>query len=161
MKLQAQLDKEKELKLQAYDRLEGMRVEMRALEGKDMKSDLWKEKCRELFDICKDLERENDDLRSLVKDANQAHLIGNHEDFDKQPGIVPFGSASLQEPHIIDPSRSTGAASHAQSNLYSRGGERLFSSRTLAAGAPYTLDRVRHSSGFAPQQTGGATLLPG
>lgn len=83
MKMQTQLDKEKELKLQAYDRLEGMRVEMRALEGKDMKSDLWKEKCRELFDICKDLERENDDLRSLVKDANQAHLIGNHEDFDK------------------------------------------------------------------------------
>lgn len=83
MKLQMQLEKEKELKLQAYDRLEGMRVEMRALEGKDMKSDLWKEKCRELFDICKDLERENDDLRSLVKDANQAHLIGTHEDFDK------------------------------------------------------------------------------
>ena len=53
---------ERELKLQAYDRLEGLRVEMRALEGKDMKSDLWKDKCRELFDICKDLERENDDL---------------------------------------------------------------------------------------------------
>jgi hypothetical protein len=44
------------MKLQAYDRLEGLRVEMRALEGKDMKSDLWKDKCRELFDICKELE---------------------------------------------------------------------------------------------------------
>jgi len=47
---------------------------MRALEGKDMKSDLWKDKCRELFDICKDLERENDDLKSLVRDANQAQM---------------------------------------------------------------------------------------
>jgi len=40
-----------------------------------MKSDLWKDKCRELFDICKELERENDDLKGLVKDANQANLL--------------------------------------------------------------------------------------
>ena len=49
------MEQERELKLQAYDRLESLRVEMRALEGKDYKSDLWKEKCRELFDICSDL----------------------------------------------------------------------------------------------------------
>jgi hypothetical protein len=48
---------------------------MRALEGKDVKSDLWKDKCRDLFDMCKDLERENEDLKSLVKDANQANLL--------------------------------------------------------------------------------------
>jgi hypothetical protein len=53
--LKDQLGQERELKLQAYDRLESLRVEMRALEGKDYKSDLWKEKCRELFDICTDL----------------------------------------------------------------------------------------------------------
>ena len=64
------MGRERELKLQAYERLEGLRVEMRALEGKDVKSDLWKDKCRELFDICKDLERENDDLKLLVRDAN-------------------------------------------------------------------------------------------
>jgi hypothetical protein len=64
------LGRERELKLQAYERLEGLRVEMKALEGKDVKSDLWKDKCRELFDICKDLERENDDLKLLVRDAN-------------------------------------------------------------------------------------------
>lgn len=63
------------MKLQAYDRLEGLRVEMRALEGKDMKSDLWKDKCRELFDICKDLEQENEDLKALVGDANRANLL--------------------------------------------------------------------------------------
>lgn len=68
--LKKQLQNEKELKLQAFDRLDGLRVEMRALEGKDTKSDLWKDKCRELFDICKDMEHENDDLKSLVKDAN-------------------------------------------------------------------------------------------
>ena len=72
--LKRKLGQERELKLQAYDRLEGLRVEMRALEGKDIKSDLWKDKCRELFDICKDLEKENDDLKELVKDANQANL---------------------------------------------------------------------------------------
>ena len=67
------------MKLQAYDRLEGLRVEMRALEGKDMKSDLWKDKCRELFDICKDLEQENEDLKALVGDANRANLLRNAE----------------------------------------------------------------------------------
>jgi hypothetical protein len=54
--MKKRLSHEREMKLQAYDRLEGLRVEMRALEGQDMKSDLWKDKCRELFDICKDLE---------------------------------------------------------------------------------------------------------
>lgn len=53
--LRDKLERERELKLQAYDRLEGLRVEMRALEGKDLKSDLWKDKCRELFDMCNDL----------------------------------------------------------------------------------------------------------
>ena len=37
-----------------------------------MKSDLWKDKCRELFDICKDLEKENDQLKGLVSEANNA-----------------------------------------------------------------------------------------
>ena len=45
---------------------------MRALEGQDMKSDLWKDKCKELFEICKDLERENDDLKLMVAEAHQA-----------------------------------------------------------------------------------------
>jgi len=40
-----------------------------------VKSDLWKDKCRELFDICRDLEGENDQLKSLVSEANQAHLL--------------------------------------------------------------------------------------
>ena len=53
--LKDKLAQERELKLQAYDRLEGLRVEMRALEGKDLKSDLWKDKCRELFEMCSDL----------------------------------------------------------------------------------------------------------
>ena len=52
---------------------------MRALEGKDMKSDLWKDKCRELFEICKDLEQENEDLRALVGDANRANLLRTAE----------------------------------------------------------------------------------
>jgi hypothetical protein len=87
--LKKQLQNEKELKLQAFDRLDGLRVEMRALEGKDMKSDLWKDKCRELFDICKDMERENDDLKSLVKDANQANLLQTANEMDR---FAEFGA---------------------------------------------------------------------
>lgn len=41
-----------------------MRLEMKALEGKDMKNDLWKDKCKELYEICKELENENDKLRN-------------------------------------------------------------------------------------------------
>jgi len=84
--MKKRLSHEREMKLQAYDRLEGLRVEMRALEGQDMKSDLWKDKCRELFDICKDLEQENDELKSLVNDANQAHLLKAADEFEKAQG---------------------------------------------------------------------------
>jgi len=42
-----------------------MRVEMKALEGKDsVKNDLWKDKCKELYDICRDLENENLNLKN-------------------------------------------------------------------------------------------------
>lgn len=41
-----------------------MRQEIKAIEGKDLgNSDLWKEKCKELFDICKELQSENDQLK--------------------------------------------------------------------------------------------------
>ena len=62
--MQKKYDKEKEIKSQAFGRLESLRLEMRALEGRDYTSDLWKEKCKELFDICKDLQKENDDIKS-------------------------------------------------------------------------------------------------
>ena len=53
------------MKVHAFDQLEAMRLEIKAIEGKDMSnSDLWKQKCKELFDICKDLQKENDDLKS-------------------------------------------------------------------------------------------------
>lgn len=39
---------------------------MRALEGRDNTSELWKDKCKELFDICKELQKENDNLQTLV-----------------------------------------------------------------------------------------------
>lgn len=53
---------------------------MRALEGKDLKSDLWKDKCRELFEMCKDLQVENDDLKSIVNDANRANLLRQQDE---------------------------------------------------------------------------------
>jgi len=44
-----------------------MRIEMKTLEGKDIKNDLWKDKCRDLYEISKELEKENDDLRIGLK----------------------------------------------------------------------------------------------
>ena len=44
-----------------------MRIEMKALEGTDIKNDLWKDKCKELYGISKDLEVENDGLRAGLK----------------------------------------------------------------------------------------------
>jgi len=56
---------ERTAKNQAYEKLDAMRVEMKTLEGKDsVKNDLWKEKCKELYDICRDLEIENQTLKN-------------------------------------------------------------------------------------------------
>lgn len=63
-----QLNHEREIKAQALDQLENLRVEIKAIEGKDMSNnDLWKDKCKELFDICKDLQKENEDLKVVVQ----------------------------------------------------------------------------------------------
>jgi hypothetical protein len=37
------------LKVKAYERLEGLRLEMMAVDGKENKNEIWKDKCRELF----------------------------------------------------------------------------------------------------------------
>lgn len=49
--------------MDAFEKLEAMRVEMKTVEGKDIKNDLWKDKCKELYEICKELENENEDLK--------------------------------------------------------------------------------------------------
>jgi hypothetical protein len=60
---------ERSAKLEAFDKLDIMRVEMKTLEGKDsVKNDLWKDKCKELYDICRELEIENDSLKTACKD---------------------------------------------------------------------------------------------
>lgn len=43
---------------------------MKSLEGKDnIKNDLQKSKCKELYDICRDLEKENETLKSSLADV--------------------------------------------------------------------------------------------
>ena len=125
--LKDRLNKEREMKLQAYDRLEGLRVEMRALEGKDMKSDLWKDKCRELFEICKELEQENEDLRSLVGDANRANLLRTAE--------ASHGATYYHQGYLGDGAGSTAGSvgAYSANNPPIKSGERLFTSRTLGA----------------------------
>lgn len=63
------LAKERSAKQDAFEKLDAMRIEMKTLEGKDsVKNDLWKDKCKELYDICRELELENDNLKTSVKD---------------------------------------------------------------------------------------------
>lgn len=55
--------------MEAFEKLDAMRIEMKTLEGKDsVKNDLWKDKCKELYDICRELEIENDSLKVGMKD---------------------------------------------------------------------------------------------
>ena len=61
------LDKERDAKNEAFAKLESMRIEMKALEGTDIKNDLWKDKCKELYELSKELELENDGLRVGLK----------------------------------------------------------------------------------------------
>lgn len=69
VELRRKFQVEREAKADAFEKLELMRLEIKALEGKDIKNDLWKDKCKELYEICKELENENDRLRD-----NYAHL---------------------------------------------------------------------------------------
>ncbi len=64
------------MKVKAFDQLENMRLEMKAIESKDMtNSELWKEKCQELFKICKDLQQENEDLKQVASKALKTEEI--------------------------------------------------------------------------------------
>ena len=54
--MEGKFKKEKEMKEQAFTKLDNLRLEMRALERRDFTNDLWKDKCKELFEICKDLQ---------------------------------------------------------------------------------------------------------
>ena len=65
--MKRKFEKERAAKIDAFDKLESMRIEMKALEGKDIKNDLWKDKCKELYEISRELEGENDSLRDAVK----------------------------------------------------------------------------------------------
>lgn len=67
--LKKQIVKERSAKLEAFEKLDAMRIEMKTLEGKDsVKNDLWKDKCKELYDICRELEQENENLKLSMKD---------------------------------------------------------------------------------------------
>lgn len=67
VEMKRRFEKERAAKIDAFEKLESMRIEMKALEGKDIKNDLWKDKCKELYEISRELEAENDGLRDAVK----------------------------------------------------------------------------------------------
>lgn len=54
--LKRTIQRERQAKVEAFEKLDAMRIEMKSLEGKDsVKNDLWKNKCKELYDVCKQL----------------------------------------------------------------------------------------------------------
>ena len=54
--LKKTIQRERQAKVEAFEKLDAMRIEMKSLEGKDsVKNDLWKNKCKELYDVCKQL----------------------------------------------------------------------------------------------------------
>jgi hypothetical protein len=58
---------EKKIKESAFARLDGLRMEIRAIEGQDIGDDIWKEKWKELFGLCIELQKENEELRNNVQ----------------------------------------------------------------------------------------------
>ena len=64
--LEQKYKQEEEMKREAMDKLDTLRAEVKQLEGYDSNVDNWKEKCRELFEICKDFESENRELRERL-----------------------------------------------------------------------------------------------
>lgn len=63
---------EKRIKESAFVRLEGLRMEIKAIDSDSQSYDVWKEKCKELFALCKELQKENEDLRNFSQ-INEMH----------------------------------------------------------------------------------------
>ena len=58
-----QVGAEREMKERAWEKMERVRGEMRVMEGKGDGGEVWKDKCKELFEICKELQKENEELK--------------------------------------------------------------------------------------------------
>lgn len=84
--LEQKYKQEEEMKREAMDKLDTLRAEVKQLEGYDSNVDNWKEKCRELFEICKDFESENRELRErlgqqdgLIHELEQKSFEHHHQ----------------------------------------------------------------------------------
>ena len=65
--MRKKLDKESALKQEAMDKLENMRTELQMIEGTDKtQMEEWKDKCRQLIDLCRVFKTENDRLEQQV-----------------------------------------------------------------------------------------------
>lgn len=103
---------EKKIKESAFARLDGLRMEIRAIEGQDIGDDIWKEKCKELFSLCKELQKENEDLRNTahipelhnvttpdigsIKENIDSMASHTHDEHSFKPGMMDrFGARTL------------------------------------------------------------------
>lgn len=83
---------EKKIKESAFARLDGLRMEIRAIEGQDIGDDIWKEKCKELFGLCKELQKENEELRNNVQMPEMHHNMTTPDVASFKGGIDSLAS---------------------------------------------------------------------
>lgn len=72
-------EKERGLKQEAFAKLDALRVEIRALEGREYTGDIWKDKCKELYELCRVLQRENEELKAAGFSGEAAPLEDHKE----------------------------------------------------------------------------------
>ena len=73
--MQAKYTREKKMKEKAFQRLDALRLEIRAIEGQEITEDIWKDKCKELFALCKELQTENENLRAAMQTSSENHMM--------------------------------------------------------------------------------------
>lgn len=110
---------EKKIKESAFARLDGLRMEIRAIEGQEIGDDIWKEKCKELFGLCKELQKENEELR-------------NHTQFPELQNITTPDIASLKE-NIDSMASHTHDEHHFKSGLMERMGAKTLTTKPSTA----------------------------
>lgn len=155
--------KEKKYKESAFSRLEGLRMEIRAIEGQDIGDDIWKEKCKELFSLCKELQKENEELRSISQ-VPELHNIATPEmgsmgdNAESLPSYAHFQHQAYEgKPNAVDrigaKTLTTKPSTSAQQNRFSDKSKNGYMSGGLLAGA-LRINEIETSPGGSAKSSG-------
>ena len=90
--LRKKLDVESRIKGEAMGRLETMKQEVQVMEGSDHSTlDIWKEKCRQLIDICRNFKEENERLTGQILGR------GRDKEENKERESSQYGESGYKE----------------------------------------------------------------